>query len=43
MATERAQLILSEEIDRETNKTAEDAGSTRSKPVSHCQIVIKVE
>lgn len=33
MANVRAQLVLSEDLDREINKAAEDAGSSRSEVV----------
>lgn len=33
MGTVRAQVVLSEDLDREINKAAEDAGSTRSEVV----------
>lgn len=33
MANVRAQLVLSEDLDREINRAAEDAGSTRSEVV----------
>lgn len=33
MATVRAQVVLSEELDQDINKAAEEAGSTRSEVV----------